>query len=396
MNKQDIEILIDKLIANEISLVELDQLISLIDDPEYAEGLARIIDEVFLAYDVADVDPQVYRELQERIDKKVLAIPKKSTKKVFLPRMWRWVGAACLTMVLSMFFYEYFDIQYFRGFYVVQEQLDKGIDETYISFGDAKTIRLDSMSVGQQIVNNGLIVKKIGNNEVVYESALNVNDDIEPFLVSIVTSAKDDYRVTLPDGTKAWLNAQSNLSFPSKFVESQRKVQMKGELYFEVTPAIAAANKSFVVECDDQTITVLGTAFNINAYKRKNQIITSLVEGKVELSSKGSTIILYPGQQSVLPTGKTDFIVRSFNTEEVLAWRDGYFIFNDTPLANVLEDLSQWYGFEMSELSQKHMESTVTAKINRNIALSSVLKSMEKFTPYVFNLEGNKLIMKDK
>lgn len=396
MHNDYIKELIDKLMRGDISLEELDELISIGDNPIYSNDLSHIIDEAMASHTEVDIDPLVYEQLQQKIDSYVVDIPKRSYKRVRFEKIWKWSAAACLAIMLSIYFYGKYGLQ--DGYMHIGQfaQIDVETEETYTSFGGSTIIGLEDIQVGEQIVSNGLVIKKVSDNELVYENDFDATDDVELTVVSIATSAKDTYRVTLPDGTKAWLNAQSSLSFPSRFTEKQRKVYMNGELYFEVTPAAAAANKPFVVEASDQTITVLGTAFNIEAYKKKNKVTTSLIEGKIALSSKGSNVVLSAGQQSVLAANSSDFVIGFFDAEEVLAWREGYFVFNEVPLPRVLEDLSKWYGFEMNELTKEHMKANVTAKINRNIPLTSVLKSMEKFTPYVFTVEKNRLIIKDK
>lgn len=396
MKNDHIKYLIDKLMRGDISLEEVDELISISDNPIHSNNLSHIIDELIASHAEVDIDPLVYKQLQQKIDSYVVDIPGKSHKSRRFSKIWRWTAAACLAIMLSIYFYEKDRLQDTYMHIGQLAQADVETEETYTSFGGSTIIGLEDLQVGEQIVSNGLVIRKVSDNELVYEDDLDATDDVELTVVSIATSAKDSYRVTLPDGTKAWLNAQSSLSFPSRFTEKQRRVYMYGELYFEVIPAADAANKPFVVEASDQTITVLGTAFNIEAYKKKNKVTTSLIEGKIALSAKGSNVFLSAGQQSVLAANSSDFVVGSFDVEEVLAWREGYFVFNEVPLPRVLEDLSKWYGFEMNELTKEHMKATVTAKINRNIPLTSVLKSMEKFTPYVFTVEKNRLIIKDK
>jgi transmembrane sensor len=134
------------------------------------------------------------------------------------------------------------------------------------------------------------------------------------------------YDITLPDGTKVWLNSSSSLIFPSAFTGSERKVTLTGEAYFEV-----AKNKNmpFKINVNNkQVVEVLGTHFNISAYTDERSITTTLLEGSVKVNYQNKSILIKPGQMAVNNL-TTDITVEPADIDEVMAWKNGMFMFNN-------------------------------------------------------------------
>ncbi|RYZ46238.1 MAG: DUF4974 domain-containing protein, partial [Sphingobacteriales bacterium] len=178
-------------------------------------------------------------------------------------------------------------------------------------------------------------------------------------LLTASTPRGGTYQVTLPDGTRVWLNADSKLEFPSSFVNSKtRFVRLQGEAYFEVAKLSRASNtsstslrggttkQSFIVETEGQQVEVLGTHFNINSYADEGKTSTTLLEGSVKISvlengKIGKGQLLKPNQQSVLNNGK--IIVKPVETSYAIAWKEGYFMFNSEPLETAMNKIARWY-----------------------------------------------------
>ncbi|MCL2561600.1 MAG: FecR domain-containing protein [Rikenellaceae bacterium] len=153
------------------------------------------------------------------------------------------------------------------------------------------------------------------------------------------------FNITLEDGTHVWLNADSRLRFPVAFGDSQRRVILEGEGYFEVAPD---AKRPFIVETANQKVTVLGTQFNISAYPNETRQTTTLIEGSISLSVSGSAeqFVLKPGQQAVFSCKTGGVVVKEGYTEEVSSWREGIFLFDGDTLGEVFVKLSRWYDFD--------------------------------------------------
>jgi transmembrane sensor len=229
------------------------------------------------------------------------------------------------------------------------------------------------------------------------------------------------YIVTLPDGTKVWLNADSKLEFPSKFGKNeQRIVRLSGEGYFEVSKDKA---HPFVVQTDKQTVTVLGTHFNINAYRDESSVRTTLLEGSVRvarfspiggdgvarggsknsrnpLSPQGGSLpegesrILKPNQQSVV-TGSNRITVKEVDLDEAIAWKTGYFRFENESLQSIMRKVSRWYDVEISyeNGTDQYDDLEFGGFVSRAKNISEVLKIMEKTRKVKFKIEGRKVIV---
>ena len=185
-----------------------------------------------------------------------------------------------------------------------------------------------------------------------------------------------EYQIVLGDGTRVYLNAQTELRFPESFANSeQRLVYLTGEAYFEV---MHDSVKPFIVEAAGTRTRVMGTSFNIGAYDDENIVYTTLLSGRVEVSLTGKDgvkpIILNPGEQSLWSKGKGEFTMKKVNTEDVIAWRYGIFVFNEDDIEIVTRVLSRWYGTKFvfdRECTGKH---SFSGKMSKDEKLESILK----------------------
>jgi len=154
------------------------------------------------------------------------------------------------------------------------------------------------------------------------------------------------YQITLSDGTKVWLNAATSLRFPRFFNGSERTVNLDGEAYFEVAPN---KKKPFIVRTAAQKISVLGTHFNVSAYRQDIASSVTLLDGKVRVAVAGNerlTAVLKPGQQSVV--AEKQIKVAEVNVDDFVAWKQGEFMFNNEDLEGVMQKLARWYDLEIS------------------------------------------------
>ena len=187
------------------------------------------------------------------------------------------------------------------------------------------------------------------------------------------------YRVVLADGTKVWLNSMSQLKFPLNFSNSIRKVQLTGEAYFEVAKD---TSRPFILEVNNNTIEVLGTHFNVNSYN--SNFNTTLLEGSVKVANMQGYKILIPGQEAKIIG--SEIRVKKGNIKKVLAWRNNEFYFKNESMHQILEEVSNWYGFKINDdrISDKRRFS---GNFNRNLKLSEVLEILNSLSGYSFHLD---------
>jgi ferric-dicitrate binding protein FerR (iron transport regulator) len=194
--------------------------------------------------------------------------------------------------------------------------------------------------------------------------------------------------VVLADGSKVWLNAASSLRYPTAFPGSERVVELTGEGYFEIS---ADASKPFRVQVNGTEVEVLGTQFNVMAYPDEGGMRTTLVEGKVRISSAGGERTMAPGQQAVLkPNGNLSLEAHA-DIEEAIAWQKGQFLFRDATIEEVCRQLARWYDLEV-EYEDK-IAHHFNAPIPRNMPLTKALALLEGPNRVQFRLEGKKLFV---
>ncbi|MGO1521833.1 MAG: FecR domain-containing protein [Sphingobacterium sp.] len=196
------------------------------------------------------------------------------------------------------------------------------------------------------------------------------------------------YQITLPDGSQVWLNAGSTLKYPSRFSADQREVELEGEGYFVVTRDL---NRPFTVRSGEHRVRVLGTAFNINAYPDQSELITTLVEGSVDVIDPASAShILRPGQQAIFDGEQIK--VAQVDVSYYTSWKDGRFTFNREELSEVLKQIERWYDVEF--VSKINIEDVqLWGTLSRDVMLSELLKVLELNTELKFKQEGRRVIV---
>jgi len=208
---------------------------------------------------------------------------------------------------------------------------------------------------------------------------------------TIIVPAGKQFSVELSDGTKVTLNAKSKLEFPSSFKESDKRqvVLVYGEAFFEVTPALQNEGKRFVVKSANQDIEVVGTAFNIENYN-EDKIVSTLVEGKINLLYGKEKIVLNPGQQSII----VDHIledIREVNVYNYIAWKDGMFLFKDESLKDIFAVLSRWYDVDVNFQKKELEDMKFNGRFKKEQKLENILEIIENTKRARFELNGNKI-----
>lgn len=249
-----------------------------------------------------------------------------------------------------------------------------GNNRATLLLADGTKIELDSSSNGIQVHD-----KTISYNNGTVISANNTS-------ASAVLSVPNGgiYRLTLPDGSKVVLNSGSSLTYPLQFKDTLRLVKLEGEGYFEVSPD---KSKPFKVQSGAQTLTVLGTHFNIQSYAGE-RIQTTLLEGKVSLNAIGAKALLSPGQQATI---KNDtYHVKKVNVQEAIAWSKNLFIFNNIPLIQIFKGLERWYDVKFI-FSKTLTNEPYLMEIPKDRKLSEILSSISELTDIKFKIEGRRV-----
>lgn len=234
------------------------------------------------------------------------------------------------------------------------------------------------------------------NNE---KGVLLYNQDKEqknsaPVINTLQIPRGGEYQLVLPDGTKVWLNSETQLTYSVPFSGKERRVKLKGEAYFEVAHDKAMP---FVVETEKQDVEVLGTHFNISAYQNDLNVVTTLVEGKVRVEHIGNEqkkleSVLLPNDQLVL-NNKTQAVYKhKVETELYTAWKDGRFVFNNESIEVFFKKLSRWYNVEVVIVDESIKKINFTGDLPRDKNMSDILKIVEAEMSVHIKIKDNKKI----
>lgn len=263
-----------------------------------------------------------------------------------------------------------------------------GSNKAFLTLADGRKISLTDANSGEIVKQEGLSINKTADGKIVYTVVDHgKNDGQEKTAFNTIETPKGgQYQINLPDGTKVWLNAASSLRYPTKFAGNIRKVELTGEGYFEV----AKVHIPFVVKTLGQEVEVLGTHFNINSYRDEDDVKTTLLEGSVRVIPLGTnknnySKLLKPGEQSQLNEG--DLKVKAVDTESIVAWKNGDFIFKGDDLKSIMKKVARWYDVEVVYKGDFD-NLKFGGYISRSKNISAVLNIMESTGKVDFNIKG--------
>ncbi len=255
--------------------------------------------------------------------------------------------------------------------------LSPGTPKAYILFSSGQRMDLTTTEHDTMIMEKGMQVRVGSSGKISYipgDSGSILKQEI--VYNTIVVPRGGEYKLELADGTLVWLNSDSELRYPVKFAGSQRDVWLKGEGYFEVSKN---PEKPFRVVVDDMIVKVLGTSFNINAYKDRGNILTTLVSGKVDIQdmSGKSLVVMSPNQQVDFRHGKISS-VQEVDITRFVSWIDGKFYFNDMTLENIMSQLQRWYDIEVFFVDEELKSYPFTGVIRRDFTAGQIFEIIEK------------------
>lgn len=255
------------------------------------------------------------------------------------------------------------------------------ITKATITLQDGTRIAVDSINIGNMAMQGKTIIQKTADGQIQYTADDKVISETQ---YNRLTNPRGSrvVQLTLSDGTKVWLNAESEIRYPVAFNENQREVEIEGEVYFEVAKDPA---KPFIVQSNGTTVQVTGTHFNINAYKDEASLDVTLLEGSVKVSKANHSVNLTPGEQAKVSNDIQ--IHRQVNTEEVMAWKNGLFMFNGTDIYTAMRQLSRWY--DVSVKFNENITERFYGDISREKNISSVLNMLETTGSIHFRTTGS-------
>lgn len=246
----------------------------------------------------------------------------------------------------------------------------------------------------------------VGKTAVTYADGsvvLENDDQMDHHPLTLTTPVGGQYRIVLPDGSRAWLNAASSITYPRRFSPDSREISITGEVYLEVAKLHSTDTEGrvpFIVHSPGQRIEVLGTTFNVKAYADEEGTTTSLFSGSVRLIAESppsgtgqprQSVQLNPGQQAVNVNGKV--AISELIEANAVAWKSGKFVFRSESLTSVLKQLQRWYGFTIDYDTVPDLH--FTGGIKRDVSLSAVLNMLEATSSVRFRIENKRVMIVD-
>lgn len=391
----NIAVLIGKYLANSLSEDELRTLEEWINASDNNRDLfTEMTDQQQLTGHLQ----QYYAYDSDRISRKISeAIPAFGPdpvvpmRPVLFMKKWGWAAAAIILLAGGSYYWASRE-EKVTQLASTHIDIQPGSQGAVLTLADGSQVVLDSMNSGVIASQKGAAVV-LSDGELVYNPTAAKSPEQE---YNIMTTPKGrQFQVTLPDGTRAWLNAASSIRYPTAFTTNERRVEVTGEVYFEVAKN---ANKPFFVNVGNKAaIEVLGTSFNVNAYDNEQAVRATLLDGSVRVAvpSAGgnSGLVLKPGQQAMVKDTKVSLAEKE-DLDKVMAWKNGLFNFDGADLEEVMRQLERWYNIEVVyENGIPH--TRFIGEMSRQIALTDLLEILKR-TEVDFRVEGRKLIVLNK
>jgi len=270
-----------------------------------------------------------------------------------------------------------------------------GGNKAVLTLAGGATIVLDSAHEGLIGQQGNTSIMKVDAGALAYDTKSKHTGEV--LYNAISTPRGGQYQVILPDGSKVWLNAASSLRFPTSFAGKERRVELTGEAYFEITKNATMPFIVYVVPPlgsgkEGMNVQVLGTHFNIKAYENEQSIRTTLLEGAVKVQLSGSEVSLAPGKQAIADKNVQGLQVAEANTEQVVAWKNGMFRFKETNIRELMREVERWYNVDVI-YNTPRKDLDFTGIVPRTRSISELLNMLELTGTVHFQIEGKKIIV---
>lgn len=251
----------------------------------------------------------------------------------------------------------------------------------------------DGRKVALDDNGSSVVMEKLGEGIVFEEKGLNYTrskstNELEYHLIKIPRGG--GYSLVLADGSRVFLNAASQLKFPVVFAENERRVYLEGEAYFDV---VQDKGKSFIVEAGGVEIQVLGTEFDVRAYSEEEEVLTTLVEGKVRIAVDETNVALLPSEQAVWIPSKEKMEVKQVDVERFIGWKNGRWVFDKSPICIIMKELSRWYDLKVEYSNEKSKYENFSLNLEKYDDFKQILSFLEETGNVRFALSENTVIV---
>ncbi|PWJ58640.1 FecR protein [Dyadobacter jejuensis] len=384
-----IAILFQKYYGGTATIEETNELMELINTSQYDSEMYQLLEE---AWRKTELDADVFSsELSQNMLDHILDTQLAYKEPTRTLPIYKWMKYAATVLIilgigLGISYWQRNQKPVKLSDHSTHEILPGG-HKAALTLADGTIIPLDSLSNGKLAEQGGVVITKTENGKLVYKVVGPTEGRIKGHLNSISTPRGGQYEIELPDGSIAWLNASSTMRFPTEFAKDERKVEIEGEVYFEIKKDI---HRPFKVRFGPNEIDVLGTHFNVMYYSDEDLTAATLIEGSVLLNTSTARNQLKPGQQALVKnTGQT--IVKTVDTDKILAWKNGFFHFEDDGIQSVMRQVSRWYDIEVV-YEGTPTSRQLTGKVSREVGISELMEMLQ-YAGIKYRIEGKRIIV---
>ena len=412
MSQERLYFLMRRYAYGQIDQQEFSELRQLMTDGGDSEATFRqIFDEVYESPGpLQDMSAERVRRMLTAIYNSEASVVEMPSPGVFWNRN-RVIGWAAAILLLLAGGYMIFRNRPVSSDTVVHRDLAAGSNKAILTLASGQEISLGDSARGPLTVEGNMQVVQLDSGQLAYvdgskagENAGKAPENAAGYN-TLATPRGGQYKVTLPDGTRVWLNSASRLRYPTAFTGATRRVELSGEAYFEVAKN---SRQPFTVATAGMAVNVLGTDFNLNAYSDEDSIRTTLVDGAVRLVNDGNALEIHPGEQGSLARDeKQDSLARDEkqgspardgkrmvvsrpDVQEVLAWKNGEFVFYSQPIQVIMRQVSRWYDVDV-EYRGAPPTTLFTGDIARASKASALLEMLETVGDVHFEIGEHKI-----
>jgi len=266
----------------------------------------------------------------------------------------------------------------------------KNTSKVQLKLNSGEIIELDKLQE-QALLKDSVLIKN-ESHTLIYNSDSVTSVNVQYNTLTLPRGT--EYNIVLADGTKVYLNADSEIRYPVTFVDNKREVELKGEAYF-----VVAKNEQqpFLVRVNDQiSVRVLGTSFNVTAYPDQKRIVTTLEEGSVQVEYGEKSVNITPGEQAVYDKKNGYLKVKEVDTQLYTSWKDGYYKFSNATLEEIMETLTLWYDLNVFYVNPEVKNLEFTGRLKRYDDVKGLFKKFEDTGLVQFCLKGNNVVINKK
>lgn len=391
MEKRDIQFLIECYLKDDLNSIQQQQLLQIIHQNEMlvlevlnSMQQCKSFETNALNTDLMTQSLQKVLTVDKNTVASIINIQKSSNK-----IRWWWVAASIILFIgVSVAFYLFPKKNNNISIVATQDVAAPITSRATITLADGTTVYLDSLNNGTVAQQGNTKLIKLSNGQIAYQTEDGqVKQELQYNTLSNPRGSKV-IDMKLSDGTRVWLNAGSVIKYPLAFIGNERPVEISGEGYFEVAKS---KDKPFTVKTNQLKVQVLGTHFNITAYTDDVENKVTLLEGAVKVAAAAKQVVLAPMQQAKISFDGALNINTDVNVDEVLAWKQNQFYFEETSLKDVMKQIERWYDVQVT-IDANVPNKKFTGKMYRNMNVSEIFKILEGLDVH-FKIDGKKIVV---